>query len=132
MTTEQKLLLKLDNFNMIDGRTTSDSDYRKDPLGKEVKRISIEKRHDQMIENLSSNNKAVALFSLGKIAKIIENLNKPGHTLNHFEQNLINSFFSKSHFSTDFDKLLHRDENKVDLEPDGLSPNTDADSRSKI
>lgn len=62
LTREQKLLLKLENTNVISSAEDSNSEtYEPD----------IDKQHDNMIEDLWHPSSLHVAFTLGKITKIL-------------------------------------------------------------
>lgn len=58
--------------------------------------MDMDEINEKMIENISSPNGLVAIFTLGKLTAILENFTEK--KLTNFDTNLLRSFYSKKHF----------------------------------
>jgi len=60
--------------------------------------MEMDEINEKMIENISSPNGLVAIFTLGKLTAILEEFTRK--KLTNFDSNLLRSFYSKKHFAS--------------------------------
>ena len=87
MTREQKVVMRYDVSNVVDGSEESPES------GAEPSDSDFD---DVIAKNLQSKNGFTAMLTLAKISKILEPYTK-SKKLNHFDWNLFKSFLSKEH-----------------------------------